>query len=93
MVETITVTIETDGESDTVAIPAGLLERLAEPGTPPAEVVADVVLTSFTGRAHALRHHGAGEPDEALEAAETDLMDRFEDRFGVTYAEATGHSH
>ena len=32
-------------------------------------------------------------PDEELRAIEADALERFEERFGVSYAEATGHSH
>lgn len=93
MVDTVTVRVEVDGEGDEIQLPVGLLERLSEPGEAAAEVVADVALLSFAGRAHALIHHTEGEPDEELSAIEADVMDRFEARFGVTYAEATGHSH
>jgi hypothetical protein len=48
---------------------------------------------SFADRAHALAHHAEGEADEELEAIEEAMLDRFEERFGMTYAEATGHSH
>lgn len=93
MVETVTVTIEADGDEDEITVPAGLIERLSEPEDTTAAVVADLALLSFAGRAHALVHHGHGEADDELEAIEIDVMDRFEARFGVSYAEATGHSH
>lgn len=93
MVETITVTIEADGGADEIVLPTGLIERLSEPDDTAAEVVADVAVMSFAGRAHALLHHASGEPDQELTAIEADVMDRFEARFGVTYAEATGHAH
>lgn len=93
MVDSLAVTIEADGDSEEITLPSGLLDRLSEPGDAPAAVVADVVVMSFAGRAHALVHHAEGDPDEELLALEADAMDRFEDRFGVSYEEATGHSH
>ena len=89
----VEVRIEADGDEADVSIPAALIERLSEPGDAPADVLADVVVMAFAGRAHALAHHAEGEPDDALAAAESAMMDRFEERFGLTYAEATGHSH
>ena len=93
MADERSVRIEVDGEAEEIAIPGALIEALSEPGDSPAAVVADVAVLSFAGRAHALLHHGDGEPGEALRDAEAEMMDRFEERFGVTYAEATGHSH
>jgi hypothetical protein len=93
MVDSITVEIEVDGETGEIDVPTALLDALSEPDDSPVEVVLDVTLMSFAGRAHALLHHTEGEPSEALQAAEAEMLDRFEDRFGITYAEATGHSH
>ncbi|MFB6173139.1 MAG: hypothetical protein ABEI39_00700 [Halobacteriales archaeon] len=92
-VETTDIEIVVDGEETTVALPTELLDRLAEPGEDHTDVVADVALMAFTGRAHALVHHAEGEADAALETAEGWLRSAFEDRFGMTYGEATGHSH
>lgn len=92
-VETITFSIEAeDGAVDEVTVPAGLVDLLAEDGQSPAEAVGDVALLSFASRAHHLVHHGA-DADEDLEAQEERVMDLFEERFGVTFAEATGHHH
>jgi len=93
MVDSISVTVDVDGEQDVIELPSGLLDRLSEPGESPATVVADVAVMAFAGRAHALLHHTEGDADEAMAAIEDDIMTTFEDRFGVTYAEATGHSH
>lgn len=92
-VETITFSIESeDGTVDDVTVPAGLVDRLAEDDQSPAETIGDVTLLSVASRAHHLVHHGE-ETDEQLEAQEARVMELFEERFGVTYAEATGHHH
>ena len=93
MDDTVAVTIEADDGEDEITLPTGLIARLSEPEDTTAQVVADVALMSFTGRAHALRHHAEGGDDGELDAIEADLMERFEERFGLTYEEATGHSH
>jgi len=93
MGESHAVAIDVDGETAEVEVPGALVAALSEADESAADVVADVVVMSFAGRAHALLHHAGGEPDDDLRAAEAEMMDRFEERFGVTYAEATGHSH
>lgn len=87
------VTIAIDDENRELLIPEELIDRLSEASDDPVDVVTDVLLMAFAGRAHALVHHTDGEPDEELEAAESAILDRFEERFGVSYGEATGHSH
>jgi hypothetical protein len=42
---------------------------------------------------HAATAHGHGEPSEELETVEAQLMDLFEQRFGQTFGEMTGHDH
>jgi hypothetical protein len=91
--EDATVTIEAGGEEDAIDIPGGLIDRLAEPDETRADVVGSITLMAFTGRAHALLHHVEEEADEEMEEIEAVMQERFEDRFGMTYAEATGHSH
>ena len=92
-VETISFAIEADdGTEDEVTLPAGLADLVAEGDQTSAETVGDVVLLSFASRAHHVVHHGEG-ADEELEAQEEAAMDLFEERFGVTFAEATGHHH
>ena len=92
-VETTTFTIATeDGEEDEVTVPTGLLDLVAEGDQSHAETVGDVVSLSFAGRAHHVVHHGE-DADEALEAQEARVMELFEERFGVTFGEATGHQH
>jgi hypothetical protein len=91
-VETVTISIEANGDSDEVTLPTGLVDVLAEQGQSPAEVVGDITLLSFASRAHHLVHHGEGD-DPELAAIEEETMDLFEERFGVTFGEATGHQH
>jgi hypothetical protein len=91
-VETITVSIDTDEDADAIELPSGLVDVLAEQGQSPAAVVGDITLLSFASRAHHLVHHGEDDNPE-LEAIEAETMDLFEERFGVTFGEATGHQH
>lgn len=92
--DAVTYTLDaSDGTTDSFDVPTAILDRLSEGDEPAATIAADVAVMAFAGRAHALVHHGQGEADAQLEAAEQTMLDDFEDRFGVTYAEATGHSH
>ncbi|WP_254863388.1 DUF7545 family protein [Halovivax gelatinilyticus] len=92
-VSTTTFSIESEtGDGDDVTLPTGLVDLLAEGEQSPSETVGDIVLLSFASRAHHLVHHGDGADDE-LEAQEAQIMDLFEERFGVSYADATGHHH
>lgn len=93
-IETTTVRIESeDGDTDELTLPRELLTMVDEGGQTDAEIVADVAMLSFASRIHHLVAHGQGEPDETVQAIEEDVMDRFEERFGMTFAEATGHDH
>ncbi|SER80677.1 DUF7545 family protein [Natrinema salaciae] len=92
-VQTTTFSISSeDGATDDVTIPAGLVDLVAEGDQTDAETVGDVMLLSFASRAHHIVHHGEDADDE-LEAQEERVMDLFEERFGVTFGEATGHQH
>lgn len=92
--DAVTFTIDgSDGTTDGFDVPAALLDRLSEGDEPAATIAADVAVMAFAGRAHALVHHAEGDVDSGLEAAEQTILDDFEARFGVSYAEATGHSH
>jgi hypothetical protein len=94
MVDTETYTIESpDGETDTFELPVGLVDVLSEQGDGPATVVADISLMAFVQRAHAIAHHSESDVDADLEAINETAEELFEERFGLTYAEATGHHH
>ncbi|NIC00609.1 hypothetical protein [Halobacterium sp. R2-5] len=90
-----TFTIEDpNGDTDEVTIPARLVEIFSEEDDESeAQVVGDIALMAFAQRAHALVHHSQGEPTEELQDVEQATLDQFEERFGQTYAEATGHQH
>lgn len=82
-----------DGNEEEIELPAGLVDLLGEEeDESEAEVVADLAVMSFASRAHMIAHHGEGAGPE-IEAIEETMMDLFEDRFGMTYGEATGHQH
>jgi len=91
--ETLTIDIESDEDSDSIEVSAALIDMLAEGEEGPSTVLGDIALFGLAQRAHAAVHHAEGEPDPALEDAEETTMALFEERFGMTYGEATGHSH
>jgi len=89
--ETVTVTIEGPDGDDEVDLPARLIEMLAEEDESVAQVVGDLAVMSCAQRIHATVAHGQG--GEGLEDVEAHAMDLFEQRFGMTFEEATGHDH
>lgn len=94
MVDTETYTIEApDGNSETVELPEGLVDLLSEQGEAKETVVADITLLAFAQRAHALVHHSEGEVTEDIAEIAEKAEELFEERFGVSFAEATGHQH
>ncbi len=94
MSETTTFTIEgDDGSSDRLSIPEQLLGMLRTGEESPAEIVGDLAMLTCAQQIHVVAHHTEGEMDEELAAVEARTMELFEERFGATYAEVTGHSH
>jgi hypothetical protein len=57
------------------------------------DVVGDLAMLGLAQQAHGAVHHGHGEASEELERAESTTMELFEERFGESYAEMTGHDH
>lgn len=93
MSEEFAVEIEAGEDSDVVTVPEAALDALADEADTPAEVAGDLVMLGLAQQLHTAVHHGGGDLDEAVEEAEAALMDDFEERFGVSYGEMTGHSH
>lgn len=92
MADDYAITIEAGDSTDEVSVPADALDALTEDGTP-AETAGDLVMLGLAQQLHGAVHHGHGDVDDELEAAEADLMEDFEERFGVSFGEMTGHSH
>lgn len=90
-----TVTIEIDGDdgSDTVELPLGLLDLLREDSESNATIVGDLAMFSCAQRIHSALHHGQGGANPELEEIEAVAMELFEERFGTSFGEMTGHQH
>lgn len=94
MVEEVTFTVSGPDGEDEFTVPEGLVDLLAEDDDESqAQVVADLALMSFAQRAHMIVHHGDDELAGKIEELEAAVLDRFEQRFGMTFGEATGHDH
>ncbi|QIO23350.1 hypothetical protein [Haloarcula sp. JP-L23] len=92
--DTVTLTIEGDDATDELTVPSGLLDILREEAdeTDP-QVVGDIAMFGLAQRIHGAVHHSQGEPDEEIAALEELTLDLFEERFGATFGELTGHDH
>jgi hypothetical protein len=91
--DTVTLYIEGDEDADEVTLPLEMLDLMREADESNAEIVGDLALFSCAQRIHATVHHAEGGDTERYESIEERTMDLFEDRFGATYAELTGHDH
>jgi hypothetical protein len=91
--ETVTMRIEGDDEADAVTLPSEMLDLMREGEETDPEIVGDLALFSCAQRIHATVHHAEGGDTEQYRDIEETTMDLFEDRFGATYGELTGHDH
>jgi hypothetical protein len=92
--ETVTLTLDSeDGATDELTVPTGLLDMLAEGDETAAEVVGDIAMFGFAQRIHGAVAHGEDEPSAELQQVETQTLELFEERFGRSFAELTGHDH
>jgi hypothetical protein len=94
-VETVTYTIESpEGDSEELTVPTGIIDLLREDeDETDTEVLGDLAMLSLAQQAHALVHHAPEEPDDAVLKNEEKAMELFEERFGQSFGEMTGHSH
>lgn len=88
-----TVTISTDDSEDTLELPAGIVDVFAGEDQSGAEAIGDLILVDMTHRLHGLVAHGEGTPEPELVDLEAAVQEQFEERFGASFAELTGHSH
>ncbi|MFC7204131.1 hypothetical protein ACFQJC_11450 [Haloferax namakaokahaiae] len=94
MVETETYTIEgPNGDTEDFELPAGLVDIFAEQGEEGTNVVADIVVQAMAQQAHVVAHHGEGEGPADIAEINEKMEELFEDRFGISLADALGHSH
>ncbi|PSP22110.1 hypothetical protein BRC61_05315 [Halobacteriales archaeon QH_10_65_19] len=91
--ETVTVAVETEESSDELEVPVRVVELLSEKGDTTTDVVGDLVMLGIAQQAHGIVHHAQGNVDDDLAEAEQLTMELFEERFGQSYADVTGHDH
>lgn len=87
-------TIEGPGDdSDTLTIPAEAIDMLREEDEGPSVVIGDFAMLMAAQQLHGAVHHGKTEASDELKEVEEATMDAFEQRFGQTFGEMTGHQH
>jgi hypothetical protein len=91
--ETVTLRIEGDDEAEEVTLPSEMLDLMRENEETDPEIVGDLALFSCAQRIHATVHHAEGGDTDQYRDIEETTMELFEDRFGATYGELTGHDH
>jgi hypothetical protein len=92
-VETVTLTIETEENSDELEIPVDAIDLLNEGDESAPTVLGDLALLGVAQQIHGIIHHSQEEVGADIEAAEEKTMEVFEERFGRSFAEMVGHDH
>jgi hypothetical protein len=95
MADTVTLTLKSDdGDTDELEVPTALLGMLREEDDEtPSQIIGDIAMFGLAQRIHGAVAHGQGDPSQEVKDAEELTMDLFEERFGATFAEMTGHDH
>jgi len=91
--DTVTVTLEAGDESDELTVPTALVDMLREGDESTPQVVGDIAMFGMAQRIHGAVHHSQGEPAPEIQDANEVTMELFEDRFGASFEELTGHDH
>ncbi|MFB6165958.1 MAG: hypothetical protein ABEJ31_12430 [Haloarculaceae archaeon] len=92
--ETVTLEIASEGgESDELTVPAVVLDMLREEGDSDPEIIGDIAMLGLAQRIHGAIHHAQGEPSQQIKDAEDVTNELFEERFGQSFGEMTGHQH
>jgi hypothetical protein len=94
MADTVTLSLESDeGDVDELEVPTTLIDMLAEGDESAPAVVGDIAMFGLAQRVHSAVHHSQGEVDEELAETEELTLDLFEERFGRSFGDLTGHDH
>lgn len=95
--ETVSVTIETDEETDSLELPVALIDLLTEGEQSVPTVVADIALFGMAQRLHSAVHHTQGDPSAGIDADLEDIEaltdELFSERFGTSFDDLLDHSH
>jgi len=91
--ETVTVTIETDEDSDELEVPVEAIDLLNEGEEGVPVVLGDLALLGVAQQIHGIIHHTQEDVGADIEAAEEKTMELFEERFGQSFADMVGHDH
>jgi hypothetical protein len=92
-VETVTVTIETEDNTDELEVPAEAIDLLNESDDGVPTVLGDLALLGVAQQIHGIIHHTQEDVGADVEAAEKKTMELFEERFGQSFADMMGHDH
>lgn len=91
--ETVTVTLETDDSEDELEVPAAAIDLLNDGDEGVPTVIGDLAMLGVAQQLHGIIHHTQEDVGADVEAAEEKTMELFEERFGRSFAEMTGHDH
>lgn len=89
--DTVTVTVDAEGDQRTLDLPEGFVDLVREPGESAADVVADLVLLSGAQRTYEAVHFSEGGVPDEVEAVDDRMQELFESEFGTTLRDVVGY--